>query len=136
MKTLTPKKTALLLTGIILFLCIISSISLLLLQRGTAGNYTAYIYLDGELYRTIPLAEVTSEYDFDINSENGGCNTVHVEPGAISIAAADCPDRICVKQGVLRNSLLPITCLPHGLVIELKPAAQAPDIDGPDIITH
>ena len=48
-----------------------------------------------------------------------GHNTVHVEPGAISVTEADCPDGICVRQGKLTTAGVPIVCMPHRLVIEI-----------------
>ena len=50
-------------------------------------------------------------------------------PGAICISEASCPDKICVGQGYISNSLVPITCLPHKLVIELRADNAASDLD-------
>ncbi|MDE5952038.1 MAG: NusG domain II-containing protein, partial [Acetatifactor sp.] len=60
---------------------------------------------------------------------DGGYNVIEVSPGSIAIIEADCPDKLCVLQGPIADSLLPITCLPHRLVIELKPSGDdaAPD---------
>ena len=44
---------------------------------------------------------------------------MHVEPGAISVTEADCPDGICVRQGKLTTAGVPIVCMPHRLVIEI-----------------
>lgn len=128
-------KIAYILTGTIVLLCLASILTLLLYPRLTKDDYTAYIYVNGELYETISLSQVTAEYQLQITTEDGGYNTILVQPGAISITAADCPDQICVKQGVITNNLLPITCLPHGLVIELKPTDTLTN-NTPDVITH
>ena len=45
---------------------------------------------------------------------------MHVEPGAISVTAADCPDRVCVSQGRISQSGMPIACVPHRLVIQIE----------------
>ena len=134
MKNIDSKKAAFLLAGLLILLCIISCIVILLHGTTNSEAYTASIYVDGELYESIPLYQVTTSYNITIASPNGGYNTIHVEPGGISIQSADCPDQICVKQGIIRNSLLPITCLPHSLVIELN--ASSAETDTPDIITH
>lgn len=78
----------------------------------------ARISVDGELIKTIDLSRVTEPYDINIDTEFGH-NTVHVEPGAISVSDADCPDGICVRQGKLTTAGVPIVCLPHRLVIEI-----------------
>lgn len=129
MKT-NPRKITYLLTGIIVLLCLTSLLFLFLYPPMTQDNYTAYIYVNGNLYQTIPLSTVTSDYQFTITTEDGGYNTILVQHGAISITEADCPDKVCVKQGIIQNNLLPITCLPHGLIIELKTS------NTPDVITY
>ncbi len=117
----TLRKRALLLGAIILILLITSVIFLLIRYKDNAEQYTAYIYQDGILLETIDLWTVTTDYTLNITSQTGGTNQLLIQPGAISVTNADCPDLVCVHQGVIRNNLLPITCLPHGLVIELKP---------------
>jgi hypothetical protein len=117
----TLQKRAILLSIILLIILTAGSIFLYLRYTDTAEHYTAYLYQNGTLLETIDLSTVTEEYSLTIISETGGRNQILVQPGAISVTDADCPDLICVHQGTIRNNLLPITCLPHGLVIELKP---------------
>ncbi len=123
----TLRKRALLLGTIILLILIAGVIFLFIRYKDNADNYTAYIYQDGKLYKTINLSAVTTDYTLMVSSSNGGMNQILVQPGSITVTDADCPDLVCVHQGTIRNDLLPITCLPHGLVIELKP--QHADID-------
>ena len=123
----TLRKRALFLGIILLLILIISSIVLYYRYKDTSNHYTAYIYQDGTLLETIDLWTVTDDYTINITSKNGGSNQILVQRSAISVTAADCPDLVCVHQGTIRNNLLPITCLPHGLVIELKPKHS--DID-------
>ena len=56
---------------------------------------------------------------------------IRAEPGRIAVVAADCPDRICVREGWLSDSASPIVCLPHRLVIRIEKNAAdsgpAPD---------
>lgn len=132
MKT-KPHKKAYLLSIILVVLCTFS-ILWILLYPGKDRAYTAYIHVDGALYKSIPLDEVDSPYEFSIQTDDGHSNTIHVETGSIRISYADCPDLICVKQGAITNSLLPITCLPHKLVISLKPTDSG--TDAPDAISH
>ena len=123
----TLRKRAFLLGAILLLILTASSIFLYIRYKDTSDRYTAYIYQDGVLLETIDLWTVTEDYTLDISSKTGGTNQILVQPGAIAVTDADCPDLVCVHQGTVRNNLLPITCLPHGLVIELKPNSS--DID-------
>ena len=46
---------------------------------------------------------------------------------AFSMAARareTCPDKICVQQGFLHDSRLPVTCLPNRIVITLEPSGE------------
>jgi hypothetical protein len=92
----------------------------LLLYRGLGrGEGTvALISVDGEELERVDLSKVRKEYDLEISTEYGN-NTVHIEPGAISVTAADCPDHVCMRQGKLTGSGIPIICMPHRLVIEI-----------------
>ena len=83
------------------------------------GGVIADISVDGELVRTVDLSAVAEPYDITIQTEYG-TNVVHVAQGAISVIEADCPEQICVNQGPITDSLLPIVCLPHHLVIQIE----------------
>ena len=43
-------------------------------------------------------------------------NVALVEEGGISMHSADCPDKLCVKQGKA-TVLQPVTCLPNRVTI-------------------
>lgn len=127
---MNPKQNrcqACILTLVLLILCIVSCISIYVRYRDTSQSYTAYIYQNGNLIQSIDLSTVTESYTFTVSTQTGLENCILVQPGGISITQADCPDQVCVSQGIIRNSLLPITCLPHGLVIELHANTAGPD---------
>lgn len=123
------RKTALLLSVLIFVLCG-ASLLYLLYRAGHSRSVgmTASIYQRGELLYAIDLSAVTAPYTLDIADGAGGGNTVLVRPGSIGVIDADCPDRICVGMGFMDSDLLPITCLPHGLVIRLtENGTEIPD---------
>ena len=99
---------------ILLFLLlalVLGGLTLLLHGGGRAAGY-AEVYLDGQLYRTVPLAVGQS---FTVESARGS-NTVTVKDGKIAVTHASCPDQYCVQRG-FQNSGAPIICLPNRLVI-------------------
>lgn len=63
---------------------------------------------------------------FDVERE-GHINTIEIRDHQIRVVQADCPDQTCVHMGWLKNSQMPIVCLPHQMVIEF--ADDAADID-------
>ena len=89
-----------------------------MVYRFKRENPVAYVYKNDELVRTVELKEGES-FEFTVG-EDEHYNIVKVENGGIRVKAASCPDKICVKQGLVKNGLVPIVCLPNGLVIEIK----------------
>ena len=104
---------------ILLFLLLVAGGLLLYRQLGQTGGTVAVITVDGEEIERVDLSRIKDSYDIVIETGYGR-NTVHVEPGAISVTEADCPDRICVHQGRLTGGGIPIICMPHRLVIEIE----------------
>ena len=85
----------------------------------TAGTKTALLYQNGQLLRRIPLTK-DADNTFTIESDGGGSNTIQVAHGKIGIIDADCPDKLCVKMGMVSSAAYPISCLPHRLVIQIE----------------
>lgn len=134
----SSQKTARTLTVIILILAIVCGAAILFLYRAGASaglGMTAEIYQDGVLIRSIPLHEVSQTYTFTVTADNGASNEIEVRPDSIGILSASCPDKLCVQQGFIHSSLLPVTCLPNHLVIQLKKTDTAQD-QAPDMISH
>ena len=109
----------------LLFAVIVLGGVLLYVSLGRGEGTVAVVSVDGEVLERIDLSKVREAYDLDVATDFGR-NIVHVEPGAISVTHADCPDQICVYQGKLTGSGIPIICMPHRLVIEI----EGGDIDG------
>ena len=112
-------RTTKLLAAALALLCA-SSAAFLLLRQGEAEHPVATVTLDGEVVDTIDLNAVEEGYSFTLTVPDGGSNTVEVAPGKIRVSQADCPDQVCVKQGFIADGTVPIVCLPHKLIIEIK----------------
>lgn len=82
-----------------------------------AGS-VATLWVNGEMYDSIDLSAVVLPYEFDVTGE-WGTNTVRVSPGEIAVVWSDCPEQVCVNQGAIDSAHIPITCLPHRLVIQI-----------------
>lgn len=134
-KDLSYRKPAL---AIAASLLILSLGSLFFLLPGRkASDYAADIFQDGILIETILLSEVQEERIFTIEGEGGCVNVIAVRPGSIAIISANCPDKLCVHQGFISDSRLPITCLPNRLVIQLRPVSVSSEVpQAPDAIAY
>lgn len=135
------KKAAVIISA---FLVLSASISLLyLLIPGLGGasagcGYTAEIYQDGRLLYSIPLNDISESRTFVVERTGRGINEIEIRPGSIGIISADCPDKLCVRQGFITDARIPVTCLPNRLVILLRPVSNTTDRDPitPDIFTY
>lgn len=92
----------------------------------------AEIYQDGHLLQSIRLDEVSTPYTFTVTGSGDRSNEISVRQGSIGILSASCPDKLCVHQGYIDSSLLPITCLPNHLVIQVR-IYRAADLESQDI---
>ncbi len=112
--------------------CILIAITAGLLLLGVLGllasppsGTVAVITQDGvERYR-IDLSKVTTPYTIQLSGTDGSENTIRIEPGAISMQAANCPDGLCTRMSPLPAGGTPIVCLPHSIVITIEDAAPS-----------
>ena len=88
------------------------------LLAGQAGT-TASVYVDGELYASYDLSAAVISYEVTVETDYGH-NTLRISHGAVQVAEADCPGQDCVHQGKIEDSLIPIVCLPHHLVVQIE----------------
>ena len=102
---------------VFLLLIMISLLIVFIHRQLSETAQTAQIIQDGRVIQTINLQNVKEPYEFEIAAHNGGNNIIRVENGKIGIVHANCPDKICVKQGFITNGALPIVCLPNKLSI-------------------
>lgn len=124
------------LLGALLLLISLASLLLILLPRKRDAGYIADIFQNGDLIASIPLGEVQEPYRFTITGASGCTNEIEVRSESIGILSADCPDQLCVHQGFIRDSRLPITCLPNGIVILLRAPSEDDDKITPDTFTY
>lgn len=109
---------------------ILIGITVLLLGGGIAGSWyvlhrqlpqkIAEIYQGDTMLYEIDLSQVEEPYIITIDGENGAQNVIRVEPGAISMESATCPDGLCVQQGTISDGVLPIICLPNHIRISIR----------------
>ena len=102
------------LAAVLVFVCYLPA-------KGEPAAY-AQIYLQGELIRTVSLAE-----DQVFTVEGAYCNTIEVRDGKIGIRQSDCPGEDCVACGWLEGTGRSIVCLPNGL--EIRVVGTQDDVD-------
>lgn len=92
------------------------------------GGTIACITRNGSLLYEIDLNKETKQRYIEITAEDGTLlNRISVEPGRIRVEHANCPDQVCVEQGWIQDSALPIVCLPNKLIIEITGGEEGAD---------
>ena len=100
------------------------ALALFLLVTRQAGG-TARVQIDGET-----VLELSLDEDARIElGEAGHGNLLIIENGTARVAAADCPDQVCVRQGAVRYNGESIVCLPHKLIVTIE-GGQGSGVDG------
>lgn len=114
------KRNAIIVSIIIGLLLFISVLYITIMNKSLNNPKYAYIYQNNEIIDTIDLDNVEEPYTITIKGSNNCYNTIEVRNGSIGIIDASCPDGLCKNMGFISTSVLPITCLPNHLVIELS----------------
>ncbi len=55
-------------------------------------------------------------------------NIITVNDSRVCISAADCPDRLCIKRGMIQRAGESVICLPHKLSVSI--VSETDDTDG------
>ncbi|MDI6601178.1 MAG: NusG domain II-containing protein [Thermoanaerobacteraceae bacterium] len=77
---------------------------------------TVYIEVDGKLYEALPLDQ---DKTVTVHVDGDGYNVVEIKDGRVRISDANCPDRLCVRQGWINEAGENIICLPHRVVVRI-----------------
>ena len=113
MKKRFGKADVILLLVIFFVLVLAVTFSFFLKKEGAS----VVITVEGNVYRTVSLAK---DQEIEIEKDGTVINILSIQRGKADMTAATCPDKLCVHQGFISNTGLPIVCLPNKLVIQLR----------------
>lgn len=74
----------------------------------------AVVQVDGREDMELDLSQ---DREFWVGDERTGRNLIQVRDGAVRVLEADCPDKVCVRTGPIRQEGQVIACLPHKVII-------------------
>ena len=88
------------------------------------------VKVNNEIYGrySLPL-ETPMEINLD---ENGHNNILVIDGYEVYMKEADCPDQLCVQQGVIKKTGAMLVCLPNKITVEIIGKRS----DGVDIISY
>ena len=96
---------------------------LLPIARQASRRLYVKISVYGKEYAVCPLEE---ERTLAIPL-GGGESILKIKNGTAEIIDADCPDKLCIRQGSISRPGESIVCLPNGLIIEITGAPPGLD---------
>ena len=125
------KKKNLIAILILALIIVLSLFSLKMINRESKTLGIVKVIKNNEVIKTIDLSKVKESYEFEVKGDNEESNTIKVENTGVSIVSASCKDKICIHTGKIKDSSLPIVCLPNKLIIKFESTKESEDnIDG------
>jgi len=119
----TKRRNDLILVATLLLIAL-TGLLLVFLFR-TEGAYCIITQNGKEIDRLSLTEDKTVTYQTD---RGDGYNVVTVKDGRVSVSAASCPDKVCVRKKSVKYHGQTIVCLPHGFVVTVYGGEDGLDI--------
>lgn len=108
--------------AILIAFCLLLAVLLYFLLSGRSeSGILAVVRIDGVTVAEYPL-NVDGTYYL-----NDGTNVLIIKSGAAHMEDADCPDKLCVRQGTISRTGQCITCLPNRITVTIE--GGTPEVD-------
>ncbi len=107
---------------LVAFFLLLSAALYFLLRQGQTAGAEVLVRVNGQETARYSLAE-EGEYAL-----NGGSNILVISGGEAWLREANCPDKLCVRQGKIHLSGQTITCLPNKLTVTVVGGEQTVDV--------
>ncbi len=88
----------------------------------------AVIKVDSQIYDTLSLNNSNEHMEIPVNLPENNYVHIVMEKDKIWVEDASCPDKVCVKTGIITKSGQSIVCLPNKTVVYIEGAGKT-DID-------
>ena len=113
---------------LIVLLISISLFFIINIKNLNQGNKYISVQINGKEYKQITFDKSNKQRIYPITSKFGK-NVIEVENDRVRVIEADCPDKLDVKQGYIKNIGEIIVCVPNRFVIEIKGKNNKDNID-------
>ncbi|MDD2482500.1 MAG: NusG domain II-containing protein [Lutispora sp.] len=112
---------------LIIFIAGMSYFGLKFLYKDT-GDKTIVISVNGKEYDRIAMSNLNGEKLIHIDLEEGRHIDIKIDSQGAHVSDAICPDKICVKTGVIDKVGQSIVCLPNRVQVFIEGSAET-DVD-------
>lgn len=102
--------------GALIIITLASSAAALLSTSRKFDNLYVNIEVDGKPYKKVPLNNHTEKIKVKTKL---GTNIIDIANGKVHIEEADCPDKICIKDGFISKPGQILVCLPNKVVVQI-----------------
>lgn len=103
---------------IVVSILLIVALGCYLYFNATNNKSVGYV----QVYREDSLIKsyrINQDGKYEIKTEND-FNEIIIENGSVFMKDANCPDKLCIKQGTISKNGESIICLPHKLVVKIS----------------
>lgn len=97
--------------ALVTFFLLLAGVLFIVLRMNQDEGTGVIIRVDGQ---EVARYSFSQEGRYELN---GGTNILMIEDGNAWLTDADCPDKLCVRQGKISVSGQVITCLPNRLTV-------------------
>lgn len=102
--------------GALLVLCLLLLAALSQTLRGTA----AVVEQGGKEVLRVELSSLTGPMERELSGENGIVLTLRFSTEGAQVLSSACPDKVCVRTGLLTHAGETAVCLPAGVSLRLE----------------
>lgn len=110
------KKLDYIIIGVLIFITLASSAASLLSAARKYDSLYVNIEVEGKPYKKVPLTGQSEKIKIQTDL---GTNIIDLSDGKVHIDEADCPDKICIKDGFISKPGQMLVCLPNKVVIQI-----------------
>lgn len=96
------------------FIIVVAIVCLFIYNNGSQNGDYVVVRVNGEEVNRYSLSQ-DNTYKL-----NGGSNILVIENNCAYLIDANCPDKLCVKQGKIKHINQCITCLPNKLTVSIE----------------
>ncbi|MDO5017836.1 MAG: NusG domain II-containing protein [Lagierella massiliensis] len=112
----------------IVLLSVMSYVFLYLAGRDDRNKYIS-VQVEGNEYKRLTFASGNNSYEYKIDTAEG-TNVIEIEEEKIQMIKADCPDKLCIRQGYISRVGEVLVCIPNKVVVEIKSDKNSDQLDG------
>ena len=112
-----------------IFILSIFSYGFIYLSGGEERGRYISLQVNGEEVKRLTFTSSEEPYVYRLETEHG-LNVVEVVGNKVHLIEADCPDKLCIKQGFIEKTGEVIVCIPNKMVLEIKSDNLDKELDG------